>query len=88
MPKVIYEYSDYREEVFDKNVNKNIVSMTEINGKNNKLVVEDGVAEGDGFIGTGTDPNTFAPIEFVVFNTDVLVLQYSNFNTPKFRYFL
>lgn len=43
-----------------------------------KLIENDvgGAAEGDdGLMGTGTDPNTFAPIEFVVFSTVELVLQ-------------
>lgn len=31
-------------------------------------------AEGEGSVGTGTEPKTLAPLEFVVFNTDVLVL--------------
>ena len=33
-------------------------------------------AEGVGLVGSGTDPKTFAPIEFVVFKTDELVLQF------------
>lgn len=40
-----------------------------------KLFNVSGAAEGEGFVGTGTDPKTLAPLEFVVFKTDELVLQ-------------
>lgn len=33
-------------------------------------------AEVEGFAGTGTDPKTFAPLVFVVFKSDELVLQF------------
>lgn len=33
-------------------------------------------AEAEGFAGTGTDPKTFAPLVFVVFKSDELVLQF------------
>jgi len=33
-------------------------------------------AEAEGFLGTGTEPKTFAPLVFVVFNTDELILQF------------
>lgn len=33
-------------------------------------------AEAEGSVGTGTDPKTFAPLVFVVFKTDELVLQF------------
>jgi len=52
--------------------------MTQISAKLFNL--SDAAAEGEGFVGTGTEPKTFAPFEFVVFNTDVLVLQ---FQTPS-----
>ena len=34
-------------------------------------------AEAEGFLGTGTEPKTFAPLVFVVFKTDELILQFS-----------
>lgn len=33
-------------------------------------------AEAEGSLGTGTEPKTFAPLVFVVFNTDELILQF------------
>lgn len=33
-------------------------------------------AEAEGFAGTGTEPKTFAPLVFVVFKSDELVLQF------------
>lgn len=49
--------------------------MTQISAK---LFSVSGAAaeEGEGFVGTGTEPKTLAPFEFVVFKTDVLVLQF------------
>lgn len=47
--------------------------MTQISAK---LFNVSGAAEGEGFVGTGTEPKTFAPIELVVFKIDVLVLQF------------
>lgn len=41
-------------------------------------------AETEGFVGTGTYPKTFAPLVFVVFKSDELVLQ---FYTPNVRFF-
>lgn len=35
-----------------------------------------GAAEGEGLVGTGTEPNTLAPLEFVVFKIEELVLQF------------
>lgn len=47
--------------------------MTQISAK---LFNVSAAAEGEGSVGTGTEPKTFAPLEFVVFNTDELVLQF------------
>lgn len=38
--------------------------------------------------GTGTDPKTFAPIEFVVFKVDDVVLQFIFTHTPFMRIFV
>lgn len=38
--------------------------------------VETAAAEAEGFVGTGTEPKTFAPLEIVVFKSDELVLQF------------
>lgn len=45
----------------------------------------DTAEEEDGLVGTGTDPKTFAPIEFVVFKIVELVLQFHH--TPTMRLF-
>lgn len=47
--------------------------MTHISAK---LCDVSAAAEGEGFVGTGTEPKTLAPLEFVVFKTDELVLQF------------
>ncbi|RYR45564.1 hypothetical protein Ahy_A07g031398 [Arachis hypogaea] len=52
---------------------KHILALQNNKNEDDPLVA---AAEGEGFVGTGTEPNTFAPIEFVVFNTDELVLQF------------
>jgi len=44
--------------------------------KSAKLLNVTGAAEGDGLVGTGTEPKTLAPLEFVVFKIDELVLQF------------
>lgn len=44
--------------------------------KSAKLLNVPGAAEGDGLVGTGTEPKTLAPLEFVVFKIDELVLQF------------
>lgn len=40
------------------------------------FVVVVAAAEVEGFVGTGTVPKTFAPLVFVVFNSDDVVLQF------------
>ena len=42
-----------------------------------KLFDVEAAAETDGFVGTGTYPKIFAPLVFVVFKSDELVLQFN-----------